>query len=191
MVTNPDFERKAIHKDAGLEVSQVLVTERVPWKLSNAKRVGDESDALHLAQLFKYKVFAKYADATEQKHAWTGEDAMDAFDAATEDLLRKVGAKPVLKTTVVGTLIGDGRTWDEFRLLHFPSQAAYMSYSNSLKKMEKAIRHREAAIEDSYVMKVGTMSLARRLALSLATSVMGQKEDQSSDATRHERQESP
>ena len=191
MVNNPDFEKKAIHKDAGLEVSQVLVTERVPWKLSNAKRVGDESDAFTLAQLFKYEDTAKYANAGEQKQTQTGKEAMDSFDAATEDLLRRVGAKPLLKTTVEGTLIGDGRTWDEFRLLHFPSQAAYTNYSNAVKEMEDANKHREAAIDDVYAMKVETMSLAKRLALSLATSVVGRKENQSPSATRDKRQERP
>lgn len=191
MVTDPDFQKKAIHKDAGLEVSQVLVTERVPWKLSNAKRVGDESDAFTLAQLFKYEDTAKYAKAGKQKETRTGKEAMDSFDAVTEDLLRKVGAKPLLKTTVEGTLIGDGRTWDEFRLLHFPSQAAYTNYTNAVEEMEEAIKHREAAIDDVYTMKVEAMSLAKRLALSLATSVMGRKEPQSPSETRDKRQERP
>ena len=48
MVTNPEFQKRAVHKDAGLEVSQVLLTESVPWQLSGAKRVADESDAFTL-----------------------------------------------------------------------------------------------------------------------------------------------
>jgi haloalkane dehalogenase len=100
---------------------------------------------------------------------------MDAFDVATESILRKVGAKRVLKTTVEGALIGDGRTWDEFRMLHFPSEAAYTAYCDAVQKMPDAIEHREAAIEDSYRMKAETMPLAKRLALSLAASVLGRQ----------------
>jgi len=41
--------------------------------------------------------------------------------------------------------------------------------------MSDAVEHREAAIEDSYRMKAATMPLAKRLAISLATSVLGQQ----------------
>lgn len=174
MVTNPEFQKRAVHKDAGLKVSQVLLTESMPWQLSGAKRVADRNDAFTLAQLFKYRETAKYADGTGVKRKQTGKEAMDAFDAATEGLLRRVGAKRVLKATVEGALIGDGRTWDEFRMLHFPSQAAYAAYCDAVLELPHAKDEREAAIEDSYLMKVETMPLAKRLALSLATSILGQ-----------------
>jgi len=174
MVTNPEFQKRAVHKDAGLEVSQVLLAEPVPWTLSGAKRVADKDDAFNLAQLLKYRETALYTDGSGMKQKRTGKEAMGAFDAATKGLLRKVGAKRVLKTTVEGVLIGDGRTWSEFRLLHFPSEAAYTAYSDAVQKMQDAIKHRNAAIEDSYLMKVEAMPLAKRLAVSLATSVLGQ-----------------
>jgi hypothetical protein len=156
MVTNSEFQKRAIHKDAGLEVSQVLLTERVPWELSGAKRVADKNDAFTLAQLLKYRETAEYAERTgvKQKRKRTGKEAMDAFDVATDDFLMEVGANRVLRTTVEGALIGDGRTWDEFRLVHFPSQAAY---TEAVQKTRDAIKHRDAAIEDSYLMKVKTM----------------------------------
>jgi len=191
MVTNPEFERKAIHKDAGLEVSQVLVTERVPWKFQGAKRVSDESDSLNLAELIKYREIAEYDDLFEQKRARTGKQAMDLFDTATESLLRKVGAKPVLKTKVIGTLIGDGRTWSEFRLLHFPSLAAYTSYSSGIGKLKGAINHRNAAIEDVYALKVETMSFAKKLALSIATTASGQNQRQPVSTPDGQKQEGP
>jgi hypothetical protein len=64
MVTNPEFQKRAVHKDAGLEVSQVLLTEPVPWPLSGAKQVADKDDAFTLAQLLKYRETAEYADGT-------------------------------------------------------------------------------------------------------------------------------
>jgi haloalkane dehalogenase len=175
MVTNPEFQKRAVHKDAGLEVSQVLLTECVPWTLSGAKRVADKDDAFTLAQLLKYRETAKYADGNGVEQKRTGKEAMDAFDVATENLLRKVGAKRMLRTMVEGALIGDGRTWDEFRLLHFPSETAYTVYSDAVQEMPDATECRDAAIEDSYLMKVEPMPLAKRLALSLATSVLGRQ----------------
>lgn len=175
MVTNPEFQKRAIHKDAGLEVTQVLLTESVPWKLSGAKRVADKDDAFTLAQLLKYRETANYADDRGVKRKQTGKKAMDAFDVATEGILRDFGARRMLKTSVEGALIGDGRTWDEFRMLHFPSESAYTAYCDAVEKMSDAVEHREAAIEDSYRMKAATMPLAKRLAISLATSVLGQQ----------------
>ncbi|MBR9803772.1 alpha/beta fold hydrolase [bacterium] len=175
MVTNPEFQKRAVHKDAGLEVSQVLLTESVPWQLSGAKRVADKNDAFTLAQLLKFRQTAEYADGTVVKREHTGKEAMDAFDVATECILRDVGARRMLKTSVEGALIGDGRTWDEFRMLHFPSETAYTAYCDAVEKMSDAVEHREAAIEDSYRMKAATMPLAKRLAISLATSVLGQR----------------
>ena len=173
MVTNPEFQERAVHKDAGLEVTQVLLSEPVPWTLSGAKRIADKDDAFTLAQLLKYRETAQYTDGSGLKQKRTGKEAMDAFDVATENFLREDGAKRELRTTIEGALIGDGRTWNEFRLLHFPSQSAYTAYVDAVRKMPDVMTGRDAAIEDSYVMKVGRMPLAKRLAISLATSVFG------------------
>ena len=116
IVTNPEFQKRAIHKDAGLEVSQVLLTESMPWTLSDAKRVADKDDAFTLAHLLKYREIARYAEGTGVIRKKTGKEAMDAYDVVTESILRDVGARRMLKTKVEGALIGDGRTWDEFRV---------------------------------------------------------------------------
>ncbi len=154
MVSNPEFQKRAIHKDAGVEVTQVLLTEREPWPSSDAKRVADEDDAFTLAQLVKYRDIAHYADGSEAEQKRTGEEAMDAFDAATDEILHEVGAAPVLKARVEGAVVGDGRTWDEFRLLHFPSRAAFLE---AVEQSRDAMRHRNAAIDDIYLMQVETM----------------------------------
>ena len=175
MVTNPEFQKRAVHKDAGLEVSQVLLTEPMSWTLSGTKRVPDKEDAFTLAQLIKYQNTVKGSEVRREKQQRTGMQAMDAFDTAIEHILREVGAKRLLRTRVEGALIGDGRTWDEFRLLHFPSEAAYTAYSDAVQQMFDAVKQLNRVIEDSYAMKVEPMPFARRLAISLATSFLGQQ----------------
>ena len=86
----------------------------------------------------------------------TGQEAMAVFDAATADIFKEVGATPVLKTKVEGVVIGDGRSWDEFRLMHFPSQAAF---STCIEKMGRFMNHREAAMQDNYLLQVKTSTL--------------------------------
>ncbi|MEM8668012.1 MAG: hypothetical protein AAGG48_10880 [Planctomycetota bacterium] len=177
MLDDPEFEKRAVHKDAGLEVSQVLVTERVPWKLSGSKRIADQDDAFIYAQLLKYRKSVREATENDANKTRAGQASMEAFDAATETLLQSLGAKPLLKTRVKGTLIGDGRSWDEFRMLQFPSVAAYETYSDSLQKMPDAVKLKEAAIEESYVIMIETMPLAKRLALSMAVSAFAPQEE--------------
>ena len=171
MVDNPEFRERAVHKDAGLEFSQIIVTERVPWALPNTKRIADQADAFTLVELLKYRDdLPEHPDSEE----WlSGKLALDACDAATEQIERRVGARRILRSFVKGTLVGDGRTWDEFRMIHFPSESAFESYREAVSKMPNLREQRETAVEDYYLLKVEDAPVAKRIAASLATSVLG------------------
>lgn len=53
---------------------------------------------------------------------------------------------------VEGTIIGDGRTWDQARFNAFPSKAAFMAVAFDPKRLEAHHGHREPAIADTYTM---------------------------------------
>ena len=53
---------------------------------------------------------------------------------------------------VEGTIIGDGRTWDQARFNAFPSKAAFMAVVFDPKRLEAHHGHREPAIADTYTM---------------------------------------
>lgn len=173
MVNDPDFRRRAIHKDAGVDVSQVLVTEKILWKPTGAELGADKEDAFVLAELIKYRSPKQIAEDNDVKQALSGKEAIDRFDLETNDLQRQVGATRVLRSTVEGVLIGDGRKWDEFRTIRFPSEAAYVQYLALLDKKPSTKAIRANAIENSYLLKVEPMSIAKRTALSLATGLFG------------------
>ena len=55
---------------------------------------------------------------------------------------------------VEGTIVGDGRSWDQVRFNEFPSKAAFMAVVTDPERLEAQRRHREPAIADTYTMIV-------------------------------------
>ena len=53
---------------------------------------------------------------------------------------------------VEGTVIGDGRQWDQARFNAFPSKAAFMAVVLDPARLEAQRSHREVAIADTYTM---------------------------------------
>ena len=57
-----------------------------------------------------------------------------------------------------GTIIGDGREWDQVRFNAFPSKAAFMAVAQDPARLEAQKEHREPAISDAYALIVRTLS---------------------------------
>ena len=55
---------------------------------------------------------------------------------------------------VEGTIIGDGRTWDQVRFNAFPSRAAFRAVVMDPDRLSAQREHREAAIADTYTLVV-------------------------------------
>ena len=53
-----------------------------------------------------------------------------------------------------GTILGDGRTWDQVRFNAFPSKAAFMAVVFDPARLEAQKNNREPAIADTYTMIV-------------------------------------
>ena len=72
-----------------------------------------------------------------------GYRAILAF-AATQGQLLRFG--------VEGTIVGDGRQWDQARFNAFPSKAAFMAVALDPARLEAQRSHREVALADTYTM---------------------------------------
>ena len=57
---------------------------------------------------------------------------------------------------VEGTIVGDGREWDQVRFNAFPSKAAFMAVIHDPARLEAQKAHREQAILDTYTLIVRT-----------------------------------
>jgi hypothetical protein len=54
--------------------------------------------------------------------------------------------------SVEGTIIGDGRPWDQARFNAFPSKRAFMAVVLDPDRLKAQREHREVAIKDTYTM---------------------------------------
>lgn len=53
---------------------------------------------------------------------------------------------------VEGTIVGDGRQWDQARFNAFPSKEAFMAVVMDPSRLEAQRNHREIAIADTYTL---------------------------------------
>jgi len=164
MSTSPDFQKTVVHKEAGMEMSQVIVTLPEPWTLSDKAPLAAKdipypttsSDGpVSLIHLVKYRDVAEYpAGRNEPKR--TGREAMAIFDESVEPLLYDMGATPLLKAQVDFVLVGDGREWSEYRILRFPSSRAMEEVQRVIGESDFA-QHHTAAVEDEYTMTMSDL----------------------------------
>jgi hypothetical protein len=113
LTSNPVFQEGAEHKDAGVETSSVIVTNRVVDAPPAAELPAGDAPVV---------LFELYS------HAGTGTtdrpDSLTAYLDGIEPLATTNGGVALGTYEVVGTLIGDGREWDEAHLWYFPDRAS-------------------------------------------------------------------
>jgi hypothetical protein len=171
MQQRPDFQAKHVHKDAGMEATFVIGCVPVPH-LEPAEGVDTEMpdwDAVPhppTAQDGPVVVLhvLRYADDLASDPSRSPED-MDAYSRAAAVAAVPHGVRIAGWFAVEGTIVGDGRTWDQVRFNEFPSRAAFMAVVADPARLEAQRRHREVAISDTYALIV--RPTINRLAASL------------------------
>ena len=71
---------------------------------------------------------------------------------------------------VEGTILGDGRTWDQVRFNACPSKVAFMAVVMDPARLQAQKANREPAIADTYTYTMIVRPTINRLAASLAQS---------------------
>lgn len=79
-------------------------------------------------------------------------DEMDTYSSSAGAIAVPHGVHIAGWMRVDGTIIGDGRQWDEVRFNAFPSKAAFMAVALDPARLEAQHEHRETAIADTYTM---------------------------------------
>lgn len=114
MQRRPDFQEKHVHKDAGME--RTIVMACTPMLLPEfpppepARMAGDDAPFVMMHVL-------KFAEG--------GVGGMAAYGASAGAEGLKLGVRPGAFLSVEGTVVGDGREWDEVRFNRFPSHAVF------------------------------------------------------------------
>lgn len=151
MQSRPDFQEKHVHKEAGMASTIVAgcVPLADPSAEIDASALPAWSDVPHpptdgdgpvtLLHLIRFNPGGAEADMVEyQRHA--GEVAVPH------------GVRISGWFGVEGTIIGDGRTWDQARFNAFPSKEAFMAVALDPGRLEAQRSHREVAIADTYTL---------------------------------------
>jgi hypothetical protein len=153
MTQDEEFQARAIHKDAGVEKSLVIVTQlRAPVTLPERDDIPnpatEDDPPVAIAHLLAYNEIADYGpDSSEPERS--GEEAMALYEGGAAPIAIEQGAGPLGWFDVEGVLIGDEREWDEFRINLFPSHAAFEAVVADPTRQAGEV-HRQAAIEDTY-----------------------------------------
>lgn len=153
MQSRPDFQDRHVHKAAGM--ASTIVAGCVP--IDDPMRGRDRADlpdwadvphpptdddgpvtVLHLIR------FHDGADHTP--------DEMERYQDRAGDVAVPHGVRISAWLGVEGTIIGDGRAWDQARFNAFPSKAAFLAVALDPARLEAQQTHRETAIADTYTL---------------------------------------
>ena len=155
MTTNPEFQARSIHKDAGVEESIVMVTDLMSSGLPDGFEppdspfpATDEDPAFEMIHVLRYNETAQYEPGSDEPER-TGQEAMDLYSSGAVEAANRVGVYPTAWFQVRGVFIGDGREWDEVRLNHMPSLAGFESLVMDPTRVDGQY-HREAALASTY-----------------------------------------
>ncbi len=155
-----DFQERHVHKVAGME--QTIVSACVPMPnpmdAPGAATPRDWADVPHPpsdddgpAMVLHFIQFHDRGDAAD------GSDTPDDM-AAYSDHAAGVAVEQGIRIAgwfgVEGTVVGDGRRWDQARFNLFPSREAFLAVVFDPARLEAQRNHREVAISDTYTLVV-------------------------------------
>jgi hypothetical protein len=79
---------------------------------------------------------------------------MEEYQSKAFTVAQKHGGGAAAVFTVEGTIMGDGRQWDECRFIAYPSMRSFMAVVQDPERLEAQGNHRVAAIADTYTVIV-------------------------------------
>jgi hypothetical protein len=147
MQERADFRELHVHKDAGME--QTIVMGCRP--IGNPELPADKpswSDVPHPPTAEDGPVVVVHV----LQFVDEGLPEMEQYQGEAGKVAVPQGIRIAGWMGVDGTIIGDGRRWDQVRFNTFPSKAAFMAVATDPARLEAQAAHRETAIADTYTM---------------------------------------
>jgi len=152
MAAHPEFQARAVHKEAGVEATIVMVTHRQPLEETEPANspfpATADDPAFEWVRVNRYREQAQYSDDANEPSR-TGQEAMDLYMDSVRDAEKQLGVYPKARLKVQGVFIGDGREWNEVWIDFVPSNAAFEALAAD-PSVAAAQHHLEAALEDAY-----------------------------------------
>jgi hypothetical protein len=149
----PEYQALHEHKEAGMASTFVIVSRPSPWPdppvgapaLDEVPHPSTSTDPpvvlLHVL---------RYRDGLRSPDMEVYQDVAGAVGLAH-------GVRIAAWFDVEGTVVGDGRAWDEIRFNVFPSRAAFEAVAFDPDRLAAQADHREPAIADTYTVMLRPM----------------------------------
>jgi len=144
----PEYVDLHEHKDAGMASTFVICCTAADWPdlpsdAPSLDAVAHPSTAddgpVVLLHVLRYH---------EGLHA----EELDVYQGTAGRIALPHGARIAAWLDVEGTVVGDGRAWDEVRFHVFPSRAAFEAVATDPERIAAQADHRPAAIADTYTL---------------------------------------
>lgn len=152
MQSRDDFQARHEHKEAGMDRTVVIGCQPIPtMSIDELEGVEMPEEVEHPSTPDDPAVVVlhvlKYEEGTV-----TTPDEMVAYQTAAARVAVRHGGGAAGWFGVEGTIIGDGRSWDQVRFNTFPSKRAFMAVVMDPERLAVQREHREAAVADTYTM---------------------------------------
>ena len=151
MQARSDFQQLVVHKHAGME--STIITGCRPFAMTESMRPDPStwSSIEHSPTPEDGPVTVIHM----MKFAPGGlADGMAKYQEKAGQLVQKYGGGPVAMFEVEGTIMGDGREWDQVRFVSYPSLRAFFAMVNDPERAEAQGNHRNRALEHTYSVVV-------------------------------------
>jgi hypothetical protein len=148
MQSRPEFVEKHAHKDAGMEQTIIiggqpftppaLPDDAPAWSNVPHPPTADDGPVI-VTHVIRF-------------HAGQAATNMARYQDAAGAVAVPHGVRLAGWFAAEGTIVGDGRSWDQVRFNAFPSKAAFMAVVFDPERLVAHRNHRERAIADTYTM---------------------------------------
>ena len=146
MQSRPDFKEKYAHKEAGM--AQTFVIGALPMAMPVLPEdAPDWDDVPHPPTDEDGPVVIMHV---LRFHEGGADGDMVSYQDAAGAVAVPHGLRIDGWFAAEGTIVGDGRTWDQVRFNVFPSKAAFMAVALDPGRLAAQADHREVAIADTY-----------------------------------------
>lgn len=143
-----DFQAKHVHKDAGMQQTIVIGALPMPapvlpddapdWSAVPHPPTDDDPSVV-VMHVLRY-------------HPGGADTDMVSYQNAAGEVAVPHGVRIAGWFRAEGTILGDGRRWDQVRFNAFPSREAFMAVALDSDRLRAQATHRETAIADTYTM---------------------------------------
>lgn len=167
MQRRDDFQRLHEHKDAGMAQTIVIGTQPMPGPDTSGVELPDWSAVPHPPTDDDGDVMVIHVLSFHDPVGAMSPTEMRTYTDHAARVAVPNGARVAGWFAVEGTILGDGRRWDQVRFNAFPSRQAFLAVAFDPDRLAAQRDHREPALADTYTLV--TRPTLNRLAASVAT----------------------